>query len=152
MLDNIWKEVQESVDTYPIIPEGEYNAVIQGYEFDEVGENASPIARVMLVFQNNPAAMLSDNSAPIDGQTAEYTIWFPREEDKQTPARYGRGTMFDVAVRRLKAFFQACGVDPKQYNSMEEAFEACKNARVVVSVGNRSLDDGSLTDFIKKVS
>lgn len=152
MIENIWNDVREAEDSYPIIPEGEYNGVVAGWEFDEVGENASPIVRVSIILQNNPGRMLSDNSAPVDGQSIEYTIWLPRDEDRVTPAKYGRGTMYDIAVRRLRKFFSACNVNPGEYNTMDEAFEACKNQNVIVSIGNRSLDDGSLTDFVRRVS
>ena len=151
-MTDFWNDIKEAEVSYPVIPEGEYNGIITGYEMDEVGEQNKAICRLTIVLQNNPGRFLSDNSAPVDGQSVEYTIWFPTEEDKQTPARYGRGTMYDITVRRIRKFFDSVGINPSDYASMDEAFEASKNAKVVVSIGNRSLDDGSITDYVKKVS
>lgn len=153
-MSNIWEDLKEIQDQVPVVPAGDYNAVVVGASLDQIqtqnGE-LRDVIRVQLVFQGNPSAFLTDGTTPVDGQSAEYTIFLPSEQDKSIPAKFGRGTLYDVALRRLKRFFKATGINPEDYSSLEEALEAVKDAQVVVSVSNTTGEDGTIYDRVSAI-
>ena len=153
MFEKLFEDVRKAPEVQPVIPQGDYNAVLMGYELAEVEVNGEPRPVLRLVFslQGNPGVMLSDGSMPVDGQTVEYTMFLPDERDKEVPAKFSRGSMYDVAVRRLKAFFKSCGVDPAMYATFEEALEACKGAQVVIRVVNVQTEDGTVFDRVQRI-
>jgi len=151
---SIWEDLKDIEEQVPVVPAGDYNAVIVGTELDQVqtqNGDLRDVIRVQLVFQGNPNAFLTDNQTPVDGQSAEYTIFLPNEQDKTLPAKFGRGTMYDVSLRRLKRFFKAVGVNPENYSSLEEALEQVKDAQVVVSVSNTTSEDGTIYDRVSSI-
>lgn len=152
-MDGLFKDLKDAPENAPVIPAGDYNAVVQGFQFDTVDtkDGERDVLRLVLTPQGNAGVMLSDKSAPVDGQTIEYTIFLPNEADKQTPAMFGRGSMYDISVRKMKKLFKACGVDPAQYSSLEEALEACKNASVVITIQNNQTEDGTLYDRCTRI-
>jgi len=138
----------------PIVPQGDYNAVISSWTIETVETREGDqreVLRISLTYQNNPGVFLSDGVTPLDGQTAQYSIFLPNEADKHRPSEFGRGTMYDVSLRKLKRFFEACGVDPSTCSSFEEALEQCRGSTVIVSVGTRTGQDGILYDFIRTI-
>lgn len=150
-LNNLFNDLKQTSDQPPVIPAGDYNAVVVGWEIEQVQtQDGEPreVLRIALVFQGNSGVMLTDNQTPLDGQSAEYSIFLPDERDKTIPAKFGRGTMYDVSLRKLKRFFKACGVDPAQYPSFEDALNACKDAQVMVRVANGTTEDGLLYDRV----
>jgi len=153
-MSDFWKDLVEIEEQVPVIPAGDYNAIIVSAELDQIqtqnGE-LRDVIRVQLVFQGNPSAYLTDGRTPIDGQSAEYTIFLPTEQDKTIPAKYGRGTMYDVSLRKLKRFFKAVGVNPENYNSLEEALQQVKDAQVVVTVSNFTAEDGTVYDRVSAI-
>ena len=151
---SIWEDLKEIEEQVPVVPAGDYNAVVVGAELDQVqtqNGDLRDVIRVQLVFQGNPNTFLTDNQTPVDGQSAEYTIFLPSEQDKTIPAKFGRGTMYDVSLRRLKRFFKAVGVNPENYNSLEEALEQVKDAQVIVSVSNTTSEDGTIYDRVSAI-
>lgn len=151
--DALFEDVKGAPEAAPVIPQGDYNAVIGGWELAEVETQEGPrdVLRIYLTLQGNPGIMLSDGSLPVDGQTIEYTIFLPDERDKQVPSRYGRGSMYDVGVRRLKSFFKACGVDLGQHPNLESALDACKGAQVRVRITNVQAEDGTIYDRVQRI-
>lgn len=153
-MNSLFQDLKQVSDQPPVIPAGDYNAVVVGWEIDQVQTQdgqTREVLRIALVFQNNPSVVLTDNTTPLDGQSAEYSIFLPDERDKSIPAKYGRGTMYDVSLRKLKRFFKACGVDPAQYPSIEQALDACRDSQVMVRVANGTTEDGLLYDRITAI-
>ncbi len=149
--EELFQDVKGVEAQPPIIPQDDYNAVVSSVTIDTVetqdGETREVI-RAHLTFQNNPGRMLTDGVTPVDGQTAEYTIFIPNEADKSRPAKYGRGSMYDVSLRRIRYFLEACGVNPEQCADLSEALNACAGATVIVRVGTRTSQEGIIYDQI----
>ena len=154
ILGQVFGDLKNAPDTTPVIPAGDYNGVVAGWQIDtvETQDGERDILRIIITLQGNPGVMLSDNSAPVDGQNVEYAIFLPTEEDKHQPAKFGRGSLYDISIRKIKRFFKVCGTDPNDFNTFEEALDACKGAQVVVSITNGQTDDGTLFDRVSRIS
>ena len=155
MFDGLLNDLKDVNEVSPVIPAGDYNGMILNWEADSFQTKdgvESEVIRVMINLQNNPGCMLSDKSAPADGQNVEYTIFLPKEEDKQLPAKFGRGSMYDVSVKKIKRFFKQCGVNLDEKNTLDEAFDDCVNAQVVVTITNYQSEDGTVYDRVSKIS
>jgi len=73
----------------PIVPQGDYNAVISSWTIETVETREGDqreVLRISLTYQNNPGVFLSDGVTPLDGQTAQYSIFLPNEADKHRPS------------------------------------------------------------------
>jgi hypothetical protein len=154
IMETLFEDIKKVEAQIPVIPTGDYQVVVSSWEADEIDtqDGKREIIRINLVFQNNPGARLTDNQTPVDGQTAEYTLFLPRPEDAQVPAKFGRGTMYDLSLRKIRRFFEVCGVDMNGVGSMEEALNKCVGKTLVASVDNRTTEDGSLFDRVTKLS
>ncbi len=154
VLNDIFDDVKQAAEEVPVIPAGDYNGLVQGWQIDtvETQDGEREVLRLVITLQENPGVYLSDNSAPVDGQNVEYSIFLPNDADKNVPAKFGRGSLYDVSIRKLKRLFKVCGVNPEDYNSFEEALDACRNSKVVVSISNYTSDDGTLYDRVAKIS
>ena len=154
MFEELYKDLQEAPDKTPIIPQGSYQGQVSGYKVDEVqmksGEKKD-IIRISITLQGNQGFMLTDNKTPVDGQTVEYGIFLPAEDDKLKPSRFGRGTMWDISVHKLKRFFRTCGVDLEAAGSLEEALGSAVGATLTVEIADKMTEDGSLYDYVRKL-
>lgn len=154
MYEELFQDIKSVEAQPPIVPQGDYNAVVSAWTLETIETrdgDTREVIRITLTYQNNPGMFLSDGITPVDGQTAQYTIFLPTEADKTKPSEYGRGTMYDVSVRRLRRFFESCGVNLEACADLESALEQCKGATVVAQVGTRAGSDGIIYDFIRSI-
>lgn len=152
--EDLFRDLQTVEAQPPVVPQGDYNAVISAWTIETVETKEGDqreVLRIALTYQNNPGVFLTDGVTPLDGQTAQYSIFLPNEADKHRPAEFGRGTLYDVSLRKLRRFFEACGVNPEQASSFEEALDQCKGATVIVQVGTRVGQDGITYDFVRGI-
>ncbi len=154
VLDNIFDDVKQAEEQAPVIPPGDYNGIVQGWQIDtvETQEGEREVLRLVITLQENPGVYLSGTSSLVDGQNVEYSIFLPNEADKNVPARFGRGSLYDISIRKLKRLFKVCGVNPEDHNSFEEALDACRDSRVIVSISNYTAEDGTVYDKVSKIS
>jgi len=152
-MEQLFEDLKTAEEQSPVIPPGTYQGQVTAWSIDEVETSDGPrsVIRLQIVLQGNVGAMLSDNVTPVDGQSVEYSVFLPDERDKHIPSKYGRGTMYDVSLRKLKRLFKACGVDVGQFGSLEEALEACKGAQVSVVIDNRTTEEGILYDRVVRI-
>jgi len=151
--EELFRDLKAVEDQPPVIPEGDYTAVVTGAYLDsiETEDGTREVIRVNLTFQGNPNTFLTDGNTPVDGQVGQLTIFLPSPEDHNRPAQFSRGTMYDVSLRRLKRFFKACGVNLEDESSLEEALQKCQDATVIVHVVNRLGQDGMQYDQIQYI-
>ena len=146
-LENLNEEYLAVEESAPILPEGTYNAVFT--DFFEETEGDYP--RVVLVFtlQNNPAITFPDGSA-VDGSQVQYSLFLPREEDKQKQARFGRGTEWEARIRRIKRTIRNMGGDPN-VPLVTELNELKQNAVPVLATIKHRIDEET-GDVYERVS
>jgi len=152
--DQLFNDIKDAPATVPVVPAGDYLAVVQGTTLEDVELKSGEMRKVLRIFltlQGNQGIMLSDGSAPVDGTVLDYSIFLPDEADKAVPSKFGKGTMYDVSVRKLKKTFLATGVDPAQYPSLEEALDAMVGAQVIVRVQNKTTEDGTPYEVVQSI-
>ena len=154
MFDSIFEDLKNVPDQLPVIPAGSYTGVVSGHLIDVVDTKdglQKNVLRVQITLQGNESVVMTDGETLVDGAVVEYTIWLPDEADKNVPSKFGKGTMYDASLRKLKNFFKVCGVELDQYSSLSEALQSVNGTQVIVEITNETTDDGLMYERVKRV-
>jgi len=110
LLKDLAQDFNDVSEKAPILPAATYNALFTDW-YEDGMDGDYPRLTLVFTLQDNPTFQFPDGT-PVDGSTINYSLFLPQEEDKTKKARFGRGTEWEVRIRRIKQTIKRLGGDP----------------------------------------